>query len=378
MGSCTIKSGFFAKFLLLFFGVSIAYALEFDEKTITIDGYLSFEYEQQWESKDHGPGDAKGSFDADLFDLVLGVAVTEKTRVAADVSWEHGTATEDGRGNSALEYGFVEHTVTDLLRFRFGKQFVPFGYFNEIHTAKPATLSVKEAASTNKPERIVAAATRFYPRWAVGVGLQGDGNIPATAWLFAGKKFDYNILYSNGEQEDTNPFENDDNKSKALTGRFRLNVRDNLMIGYSIYFDKSTASSFEELESHGLTFDYYYDDSLRFLAEFVRSVTKQRSHLNSIRQNGWFLQTSYRLPVAYVPFNLDGLTPYLRYGYIDPNTNRHTDEGYSVIIGFNAELDKSLILKVENNYIHGQRESSLGIYPGHDYNEFKIGIVVGF
>ena len=100
------------------------------------------------------------------------------------MTWEHGAATEDDRGNVALEYGFVEYAVSDLLKVRFGKMFTPFGIFNEIHTAKPAFLSVKEAAGTNKPERIVEAGYRFFPRWGTGIALRGDG-------VLGGKDFDY-------------------------------------------------------------------------------------------------------------------------------------------------------------------------------------------
>src|SRR5436190_14010768 len=102
---------------------------------IVINGYTNFEFSKQL-SKD-GKGDKNGSFDADQFDLVFNITVSERVRAALDLSWEHGTATEDGRGNQAMEYGFVEYTLSDKLKLRFGKMFTPFGVFNEIHTAKP-------------------------------------------------------------------------------------------------------------------------------------------------------------------------------------------------------------------------------------------------
>ena len=79
-----------------------------DPDQITINGYTSFEVEKQIERASEGGGDPNLSFDADLFDLVFNFRVADKIRAAADMSWEHGAATEDGRGNVALEYGFSE------------------------------------------------------------------------------------------------------------------------------------------------------------------------------------------------------------------------------------------------------------------------------
>src|SRR5687768_7750286 len=90
-------------------GGAPASAQEFSDR-ITINGYLNFEFEKQLQEE--GFGDPKGSFDADQFDLVFNIHASNRVRVAADFSWEHGTATEDGRGNQALEYGFVEYTVS--------------------------------------------------------------------------------------------------------------------------------------------------------------------------------------------------------------------------------------------------------------------------
>jgi len=162
-----------------------AYAI--DLNALTINGYTSFEYELQIEPDDDGDGDPNDSFDADLMDLVFNFQVSDQIRAAMDVSFEHRTTTEDDRGNVALEYGFVEYSFSDLFKIRAGKMFTPLGIFNEIHTAKPAYLSVKEAPSTNKPERIVDAAARFFPRWGVGLGIIGNGEIN-------GKTFDYNLL----------------------------------------------------------------------------------------------------------------------------------------------------------------------------------------
>src|SRR5215208_2046366 len=103
---------------------------------VRINGYTSVEFEKTL--GEAGRGDHSGSFDADGFDLVLNFTPSHRLRVAADLTWEHGPATEDGRGNVAVEYAFPEYYASDLLKVRAGKMFTNFGIYNEIHTAKPA------------------------------------------------------------------------------------------------------------------------------------------------------------------------------------------------------------------------------------------------
>lgn len=322
---------------------------------ITINGYTSFEFERQLESD--GFGDTNGSFDADLFDIVLNVQVNDSLRVAADITWEHGSATEEDFGNVALEYAFAEYAFSNLFKLRAGKMFTPFGFFNEIHTAKPAYLSVKEAGSTNKPKNIIAGAPRFYPRWGVGLALQGNTMID-------GHAVDYNLMISNGDQDDTNPFEEDNNTGKAAAFRTRVSATDDLQLGYSLYYDDGLSTN---TMSHGLQFEYLYDD-FRLLGEGVWGEIDSE-YQQRFNHYGWFLQTSYHLD--------NGLTPYFRFEHYDPDTDISNDHGFDAVLGINFNYN-NLIFKLENNYYFGASESTLGTLPGNGYNEIKGAIVVGF
>ena len=77
---------------------------------LRINGYGSLEYEKQITDASKGKGDKNGSFDADGFDLVFNFTPTDRFRVAADLTWEHGPATEEFRGNVAVEYAFAEYS----------------------------------------------------------------------------------------------------------------------------------------------------------------------------------------------------------------------------------------------------------------------------
>jgi hypothetical protein len=332
-----------------------------DWEKIVVNGYTSFEFERMLAPKGEGAGDPNGSFDADEFDLVLNFNASDKIRATTDLTWEHGAATEDNRGNIAMEYGFVEYTITDLAKIRVGKMFTPFGLFNQIHTAKPAFLSVKEPASTNKPERIVTDAQRFFPRWGAGIAVQGDGTV-------SGRQFDYDVLLANGEQDGTNPYEEDNNKSKSLTGRFRFEPTENLKLGASMYYDNSSNGGTSRVRSHGVELEWS-PRQWHVLAEAIVGRAES-GNLGSKDQTGWFVQPAYHFD--------NGVTPYLRFDWIDPDTDKASDEGYDVVLGVNYELSKWFMIKLENNYFKGAKNSSLAAYPGRDYNEIKAAVVLGF
>jgi hypothetical protein len=326
---------------------------------IVINGYTNFEFEKQLSKE--GAGDKKGSFDADQFDLVFNITVSERVRVAADISWEHGTATEDGRGNQALEYGFVEYAISNGLKLRFGKMFTPFGVFNEIHTAKPAFLTVKEAASLNKNDRIVEGGFLFYPRWGAGIAAHGDA-------VVGGKDVTYDVLVANGEQTDTNPFEEDENSSKSITARVRVDANEKLRVGYSFYRDHLSSTEFRKLQSHGFEAELNFT-RLRVLGEIAFGSLTPTTGARQ-RQLGWYLQPSYHLR--------NGWTPYLRFERFNPNRAQDGLDGRNLIVGVNVELSKNFQLKIENNTFRGGPKSSLAEFKGRGYHELKTALVLGF
>ena len=193
-----------------------------------INGYASLEFEKQ--TGDDGEGDPNGSFDADGVDLVINVLLTERLRFGTDLTWEHGPRPRMGRGNVAVEYAFMEYFVRDWLKLRAGKMFVPFGLYNEIHTAKPLFLTVKEPFATDKTDKL-GSEVRFFPRWGAGLAALGSG-------LVGGREFDYTLQLTNGESDSVNPFEEDDNTAKALAARFRYHPAKGLAIGASAYRDE--------------------------------------------------------------------------------------------------------------------------------------------
>lgn len=331
---------------------------------IQINGYYSFEYEKCIDG-DAGC-DKNGSFDLDLFDLVMNFNLSDKLRIATDITWEHGTATEDGRGNAAVEYAFAEYSFSNAVKFRAGKMFTHFGIYNEIHTAKPATLTVKEPIATNKNDKL-GSDVRFYPRWNTGIAFLGDFDL-------AGSEADYIVQISNGEDEQNNPFEEDSNSFKALGARIRYQVSENLDIGFSYYHDEEnhydgvgTKDGTTNITSFSGQMEYESDDGLGFELEYVNG--KINDYLSTdIKRYAFSLMIFYRMK--------ETITPYYRYEFLDPNTSISNDNGELHILGINLLVDENMYLKFEVD--RTQTDSANAKYSGSDFTEFKASISIGF
>jgi len=341
-------------------------AIDWDK--VTFNGYTSLEIERQLEPKGEGRGDPHTSFDAKEFDIVLNIQATDSIRATANIIWEHGPATEDGRGNIALEYGFVEYSYSDLFRFRAGKMLTPFGVFNEIHTAKIAFLSVQEPLSLNKPDRIVKSAFRFYPRYGSGLSFLGDGMIGSKRW-------EYVVFIANGDQivskdDPNNPYELDDNNSKSVTARIRLEPTESFRVGGSYYRDSYSAKNkrYRSLAASGLEFEFNRG-GLQVLAE-AAFASRENIDRSKTREATWYIQPAFHFE--------NGVTPYVRYDWVDPDRDKSSDQGHDLIVGVNYEFQPGFMVRIENNWFKGQKNTDLASYPGGDYNEIKASIVLGW
>jgi hypothetical protein len=333
---------------------------------IRINGYSNFEWEYQLSNHDTGRGDKNGSFDADLFDLVLNFQPTDRLRVAADLTWEHGPATEDGRGNVGAEYAFAEYRIKDALRLRAGKMFVPFGIYNEIHTAKPATLIINESFATNKPEKLGAPA-RFYARW--GAGLEAVGQ------FHSGRvNGDYSLLLFNGESTAVNPFEEDDNGPKAVAGRVRLEPHPTLKLGASFYADRITVYDDAGEDTGGRITQTAFGASLEWTPgpfgvelEWVGGQIPAGG-TERVTTNGFSAVISRHVGAR--------LTPYVQVQYLDPDKHVSDDAAKVYGGGLNVRVDTGCFVKLEvARFAAGAANTRLG---GKEYTQAAAAIAIGF
>lgn len=337
-----------------------------------INGYGSLEFEKQITDTSKGKGDKNGSFDADAFVLVVNFNPTDRLRISSNLSWEHGPASEDLRGNTALEYAFAEFYVWDALKIRAGKQLIPFGIYNEIHTAKPLFLSVKEPFSTNKIDKL-GSSQRYYPRWGAGIEVLGTGQV-------GGRDWDYVVLLTNGDQkvkamtaEFPNPFELDDNAAKSVTGRVRFHPMKSITVGASIYTD-----SLEEFDSAGIhtgkttslrsygaqaTWDGHYGG---VELEYIQGHTETSA---GVRDDRWGVS-------AMAWGNIGRVRPYVRYEGHDPDMDVPSNDATTVLGGINLRIQQPLFLKTELDWVSSGPANTR--FKGQSYTEFKGSISYGF
>lgn len=340
---------------------------------LRINGYGSLEFEKQITDKSQGKGDKNGSFDADGFDLVFNFTPVDRFRVAADLTWEHGPATEEFRGNVAMEYAFAEFTLRDWLRLRAGKMFTPFSIYNEIHTAKPLFLSVKEPVSTNKIEKM-GSTLRFYPRWGAGLAALGNGQL-------AGRDWDYVIQVSNGEQrsavatdeEYPNPFDEDNDGHKAVAARVRFHPARDLVVGVSLYGDHlpeyDETGAFTGATTSLLSYGVHSSWEGKRIGLELEYVRGHYEPSESARVSRYGLS-------AMAWANLGRVRPYVRYEAHDPDQDKADDEAHVVLGGLNVRIVQGLYLKGElDAYGSGAKNKR---FKGQDFTEFKASISYGF
>jgi hypothetical protein len=340
---------------------TLSQAIELHPK-FKVNGYSSFEYEYMLD--DTGKGDPNGSFDADLFDLVFNIFPTDRLRVTADLTWEHGAATEDNRGNVAIEYAFGEYTIRNNFRMRAGKMFSNFGIYNEIHTAKPAFLTVKEPQSTNKNHKFGSGdGIRFYPRWSTGLALLNDG-------MHGNNEYDWILQLSNGEQVITNPNEEDNNSLKAIGGRFRYNLENGIKLGSSFYYDslEDKLTGYDKQLSYGIQLEYN-PNAFGLELEYVKGTVDNPSGI-SVELDRW----AYTAMLFYT--YKSKYTPYLRYEYLDPNKAIDSDTANLSILGLNIKIDPSMTWKIEFDIYRSDKNNAR--FSGDGFTEFKTAFAIGF
>jgi len=329
-----------------------------------LNGYTAFEFEKMLGDK--GKGDPNGSFDADELDLVFNFTPSPHLRVSTDLSWEHGPATEDGRGNVAMEYAFAEVTAKDWLKVRAGKMLTAFGIYNEIHAAKPAFWTVKEPLSTNKNDSF-GSEMRFYPRWQAAIAVLGNVH-------FSTMNLDYVAQLGNGEQSSTNPFEEDDNKSKSFTARVRFQPVPTVTVGASVYTDNLSEYDADGKDTGGRTRLWSYGGQLQWVP-FELGFEFEYVHGTIAPSQAPKLTRSGLSAMAYYTFR-ERYTPYFRYEWHDPDGSIANDNAQLFIYGINVRVVKALYVRADFDTVKAGAANTR--FKGQGYTELKALATVGF
>jgi len=359
--------------IILFYSSLLSLHADWTDK-ITMNGYFNVEFEDKISGEYDGRFvDEHASFDSDMLDIILNIQVTDRVRIAVDFSWEHGSQSEVDKGNIGYEYAFAEYTFSDPIKIRIGKMFTAFGIYNEIHTAKPSLIILKEPNTTNKMYFISKdkyEQTLFYPRWGTGVALLGNtkvSNIPV----------DYILQVINGDLSygvDGNEYNKDDNNHKAIVARVRADISNDLQIGASYYhdimqnYDSNDVSIGEmEVSSYGVQMIWHINNDFRFEAEYVTG-TLDVQNITSFRRSGYSILPSYYIT--------DNINLYFLYSQADPNHSKAQDSVTNIAPGINIEVDTNVFIKVDVLNVQSQKNNT--IYAGDSYSEFRAALSIGF
>ena len=338
-----------------------------NQDKIRINGYSNFEYE--YSPNRAGRGDVNGSFDAQEFDLVFNIVPSDRLRLSTDLRWEHGISYEDGRGNLTISHGFAEYTVLDAFRLRAGKMLVPFGIYNEIHTAKPAIFLYREPWSIAKPDKL-GFPRRFFARAGTGVEALGNASLGSM-------EADYSVFLSNGESPRIvdNQFEQDDNSNKSLTARVRVKPIPSVTLGASFYNDQLTEFDATTGKDTGLrtrqrtvgALAQFAPGALLVEGEWIRGDLTPSTN---VRQRGTGLYSSASYLIA------ERVRPYVFYQNLDPNGNVDDDRAIVWGPGINTRIDGAMFLKLEVlRFTSGTNNAKM---KGNPYTELGAAIAVAF
>ncbi len=344
---------------------AVTLALPLDPDRISLNGFVSFEAEQQIDAI--GLGDPNFSLDADLLDLIFNFQIGENMRTVCDISWKHGHESSKNYGALDLEYVFIEHTFFDEIKLRIGKILTPFGNFNEILQAKPAYYSVDVPLSAEIVKQFAPTSFLFFPKSGMGISIQGE-----TVFQYT-KSLEYHFFVANGLQDSsTNPYEMDGNISKSIAAQLRFSVTDNIKVGKSIYIDNPVHPIHRLIFSDGYEFEFN-NGKFRLLSELtIGNLYKDKdiTENSQVTQAGAYIQPSFSFE--------SGLTPYFRFDILDPDIKLDDNYSFVTTLGIHYELSNWYMVKSEVDYFHFGKKSQVPQLSDAGYTTFKAALVLGF
>jgi hypothetical protein len=346
-------------------------ALAIDLSKISFNGYIDLEYS----SADNAEGNYNSSFRQHHLVFLLDIPVSDKlsayTQVefndGADLSGQdttdRGPSTSSGSGNITVENAFIKYAHSDAIQFRLGKMLTPFGYYNEIHDATPAIISIAVPKAIN--DMTQRGGAPMFPEWNTGVNMLG------TIVLRAGT-VDYSIYAGNGENPPGwNSAASDANPNKAFGARVNFQAFERLQIGASVYNGdiafESTAPAQIQSGSHTATgiLLSMNGDKLFFLSEYAISQEQ------GFTASAGYGQFTYLL--------LKRLSAYYRLEYSNPNESVSDDTWIEHIAGVNYRpLNISnLVLKFElSDNIRGGNNPA--VVKDNIYKEARFAVTLFF
>jgi hypothetical protein len=323
---------------------------------IKVNGFVDFEYEI---SDDDVKGDTKGSFDSYHFNILTEYAVSEAVTAKLHLEYEHSPVFEghegdkdatSGSGELKVEWSYIEFLLSNTTKVRAGKNLTPFGIYNEIHDATPTYNSMRTPWGIYKAGSVGGHDT--FPKFSTGLFLLGDH------YTNNDMNINYVFYIANGENDTKNEAKEDENTNKAVGGRIGISPIEDINLSASIFNGKAGVAEADH-SAWGVSAEYVpYPLAAR--AEYATSDN------DTDEQESWYVEAAY---------SVKKLTPFFRYGWLDPDKTANDDEWEEAVIGINYQWQPNVVFKLENR--------SFGGNPGNsdvteDYNEIGAAVTVAF
>ena len=273
-------------------------AMAIDTAKIITHGFVDAEFEK---SSHDTLGDPNGSFDQVHFNLLTEYAVSDTMTAKMHLEFEHSPSTEDGTGNIALEWSYLEYILNNTTKIRIGKNLTPFGIYNDIHDATPTRPSIRIPWGIFTPEKV--GGFGMFAHHSTGLYLLGNHYLSDTM------KMNYEVYVANGENDTENEAEADENKNKAVGARVGLSPMTDLTLGASYYKGQKGVAKTDH-KAAGLSAEY---TSYPFAVRAEYALSK----LGAVTETSWYAETAYTINM---------LTPFIRYGMLDPDDNTVNDK----------------------------------------------------
>lgn len=328
-------------------GLFIGSAQAIEIGKVKMNGFVDFEFEKS----DHDTlGDPKGSFDQYHFNLLSEFPVSDTVTTKLHLEYEHSPEVP-GSGDIKVEWSYIEFLLSNTTRVRAGKNLTPFGIYNENHDATPTYVSMRTPWGIYKAGSVGGYST--FPKFTTGVYLLGNH------FTQGGTNVNYIVYLANGENTTKNAAEKDENENKAMGGRVGVTPVEDLNL-FASFFQGDVGVTESDHSAWGLSAEYIpYPMAVR--AEYATSDRDDKSE-----EESWYTE------LAYV---VNKWTPFVRYGWLDPDKDADDDEWTEVVVGFNYTLQQGVVLKLENRMFEGE---SLNASVSDDFNEIGAAVTVAF
>ncbi len=300
-------------------------------------GYLTLEAE----ISDRDSVSRRGTFDLHHFNLIGSFLLDSRSRVFAEIEWEHGTDTEieeesqSEAGIVRIERAWFEYKFSTRLKLRLGKFLTPYGIYNLVHDAAPTfDTSILPMSIYGKHLNAFGRKQRFYAKFAIGVQVLGTVE-------FGNSNIQYQATLSNGRGDEA--FEQDDNGNKGLGLRLLADLpTSGLKIGYSLYTDRNGRSNDARQTANAWDVRWQYR-RLKVSGEFAHAdLGTGGLPVRSQVSNAGYGEIAYDI--------FGRQTILVRYDIFDPDTHLSNNLEKDLTIGTSIKVRPNVVAKAELHF----------------------------